>query len=755
MKLVTEYQNNMGGDLPPSLANIEAKIGAAADGEPNKVYSFSGKNAINDAITVFKEGPLVDAIVDAFNAGSSQIKACRIGSCERASITLKDVSDTEAIRIHGQYSAEGNKHYVNVSHKFSNYSMAKAYLVDASYTDDDEVDHTVFKLAWFSSLEELLGEQTLAAEIAFVTALCTDDIFSQFNQNTGFRILGNVDNTGSPGNTKIWHYNKGGTLVAEDTVDITSILSTATAGAAIGICISSDEEKIWVSTATHLMRIDVSDPSTPALETTIAYAADLGIASPDISSIGIERDPNDEPNIINCYDKTGKKIYRVNVDEDSLEATLDIATLVGSDTVAGLSVENGSKYLYLALNGSSNDRLYRLRVVWGTTPEFEILGYSNMFDEDVLGFSTYIESCDVDTTISIQDRNQSPIETKEFIGHGTLDDPNSDLVEELNQNYEAYLLSDTTTIINRIEEDDSSVAPEPWEPFTGGTDASTPTNGDYLNGLNATKEHKDIAWIHPVGADTLDLWVATLIHCKDMFEDYKAERFALLELPEFSFDGDFNSAEYLSAVMEWMAMCLSMMKAIADKNAIPIAGSGIVMNPDGTKDIRHLAASIGGTIANLPVHKSWVNKPLRNIIPREIPEESLIPKITQEDVDTLNRARINTVQYAEGRGYVISDNLTGDVLGSDYSQANDLRVIYAMVKDLRVAFAPFFGEENETEADLEPIRNAGEKVLDKYSSNVSRAELKFEPDGTQLNVSLGVKTRKATKTIWLNVQMNS
>jgi len=49
----TEYEDGHIGVIPASLANVEAKIGPADDGQPNKVFTLSGPDAKKQANKVF------------------------------------------------------------------------------------------------------------------------------------------------------------------------------------------------------------------------------------------------------------------------------------------------------------------------------------------------------------------------------------------------------------------------------------------------------------------------------------------------------------------------------------------------------------------------------------------------------------------------------------------------------------------------------------------------------------------------------
>ena len=80
----TDYEDGHLGVVPASLANVEAKIGPAEGGQPNKVYTLSGPDAKKQAKTIFKGGPLLHALEEAFDAGSTRA-AGAVGSLPRVS----------------------------------------------------------------------------------------------------------------------------------------------------------------------------------------------------------------------------------------------------------------------------------------------------------------------------------------------------------------------------------------------------------------------------------------------------------------------------------------------------------------------------------------------------------------------------------------------------------------------------------------------------------------------------------------------
>ena len=116
----TEYEDGHIGAVAPSLANIEAKIGGAQGGIPNKLYVLSGPDAKANAKTIFQGGPLLRAIEEAFDAGSSTIYAWRVGSSSKAQFDLENEGGGTGIRLLARnYGSSGNNIQVTVDEQMA------------------------------------------------------------------------------------------------------------------------------------------------------------------------------------------------------------------------------------------------------------------------------------------------------------------------------------------------------------------------------------------------------------------------------------------------------------------------------------------------------------------------------------------------------------------------------------------------------------------------------------------------------------
>ena len=89
----TEYLSGSVVITPPP-SNIEFIAGTAKGGQLMARYSISDKAT---AIALFKDGELLDAVIERLNAGSSMIYAVRIGPAVKASLTLQDDSTNDVL----------------------------------------------------------------------------------------------------------------------------------------------------------------------------------------------------------------------------------------------------------------------------------------------------------------------------------------------------------------------------------------------------------------------------------------------------------------------------------------------------------------------------------------------------------------------------------------------------------------------------------------------------------------------------------
>ena len=91
----TEYLSGSVVITPPPT-NIEFVAGTAQGGQLMTRYTISDKTT---AISLFKGGDLLDAVVERLDAGSSMIYAVRIGPAVKATLTLKDAEANDVLLV--------------------------------------------------------------------------------------------------------------------------------------------------------------------------------------------------------------------------------------------------------------------------------------------------------------------------------------------------------------------------------------------------------------------------------------------------------------------------------------------------------------------------------------------------------------------------------------------------------------------------------------------------------------------------------
>ena len=758
----TEYEDGHLGVVAPSLANVEAKIGAAEAGIPNKVYTLAGPDAKKSAKTVFKGGPLLAALEQAFDAGSTRVHAVRIGTPERASITLKGVDDQDLVRIKGDYGASGNEHFVNVWQTFQ-----RCFVGFAAVFDGDEPYLLIYE---DSDLEDP-RYIALAEEIGLVVGVEVDLFPLDLMGERGIWVLG-YSSDFEPVPT-LWRLDESGEVVPGDIIDLTPHIPegdtlTGLTGASMHgdwIAVCTDRRVLWFL---------LDDESGEwGFEGAGAFEEYLGIPSPDVSSVTYATDiktsmieGDAEEVMLLVLDRTAKRVYGYREEYDSPPTALgsvDLSMWVGGDIPEGIAFdwERGEVYVAVRNDGSyPNSRVLRLDIDWdGDEPTVSYLDAQSV-DAGVRGLASFVVDAEVTTRVTIQDRNESPVLSRVYEGSGTFATVTQAVVDEINADrvYEAaFLLKDNPPpLMPSTPDGDEEQPPDSslFTPMTGGVDADDPTNGDYLNGLAATVDRTDTAWIHAVGANTPALWTAILLHCSEMFEQHQAERFAILETPEFDSDEDEGSAAYLADLQDYVDEITDMAAAIGDRNAVIFSGGATFMDSGGEIVTAPVTATCGGTMAGLEVQKSLINKPVRNVL-------ALVPEFSQAHIQSLIQARVNCIRFKPGRGFIIAHSLTAAAVGSDYNRVNDLRAVYYGSKAAREAAQPYVGEENDKAGEgLRRLESAMSRPLELMRDGGQIDDFELSANSTPTDrllgdvyVSLGIQPRRAMEMIYITVYL--
>jgi hypothetical protein len=755
----TDYEDGHLGVVAPSLANVECKIGAAVAGIPNKVYTLAGPDAKKQAKIIFKGGPLLAALEQAFDAGSTRVHAVRIGNPGRATLTLKAVDGTDTIRLKGDYGSTGNNHYVNVWQTIQRLYSGYVAIFEGSQRYLRFFDDGTFQNSRRFDLPGVIGQ---------VVGVEADIVPRDLVGTRGFWVLGY---TSDPGHQPtLWRFDDedGGSPDQSIALGpflpmgdwITSVVGPNMPGDRVTITTNRSVLELERDENTHVWHLD----------NTWSLVAQ-GLPSPDISSAAywldiksiLTRWDTFEP-IFVLLDRTARRIYGFRQQEDAPPVSLgyvDIGMWVGGDSPEGIAFDGDTGEILVAVRNNGSypySRVLRFDVAWTSpTPTVEYLGAAQL-DSGVMGLGYYLVDADSTTRLTIQDRNESPVLTRTIEGQGRLATITQALADAINQDgtYAVEVLTDPALPLmpSMLDEEDSPPDPTLYVPMTGGTDADDPTNADYLAGLEATVGRTDTAWIHAVGAHSSALWTAILLHCADMFEQHQAERFAILETPLFTSSHEEGSAGYLADLQDYVDEIVSRVAAIGDRNAVVFAGGAQFMDSDGNLYTDSIVAACGGTMAGLEVQKSLINKPVRNVL-------KLVPAFTEGHIQSLIQARVNCIRFKPGRGYIIAHSLTAAATGSDYSRVNDLRAVYYGSKAAREAAQIYVGEENDSAGEglrrlesamsrpLEVMRDAGQIdafVLTAVSTPTDRLL-------GDVYVSLGIQPRRAMELIYITVYL--
>jgi len=750
----TEYEDGHLGVVPASLANVEAKIGAAMGGIPGKVYTLAGPDAKKMAKTVFKSGALLQALEEAFDAGSTRIHAVRLGNPLQASVTLKDMTGADVLKLKGDFGTSGNNHHVNVKHSFDDIETGFAAVHEGAPT------HSV---VFYDDTFEVVREVEIDAAILSVVGVAVQQFPLGTESKSGFWVLG----SGAGGPT-LWHYDENEELVAADTIDLTASIPPGDTITGIVQAPFKPGDGMYVTTNKHLLYFLLPEPGVAVLVEGIEYS-DFEGNPQDVSSAVLSFDiqalfqGDEPPPLLLLLERTQKKVYGVAMphgEPAELVGAMDISSWVNDDTAEGIAIDLETRDVLLGICSPIDplDRVTRLRINWDADPNpTAALVDSWTTEKSLRGLGEHVAALECTTTVKIQDRNMTPYLERMYSATGTFSTVTELVVAAIAAGgvYGAELLEEELQLLAPSSEEEGGPPDPTWfDAFSGGEDGGALTNGDYLAGLEATIPKTDTNWIHAVGATSNALWTAILLHCAEMLEDHHAERFAILETPAFSSDNEEGSAEYLADLQTYVENIVSMADEVGDRNAVIFAGGAQFMDSDGNTYDRSITAACGGTMASLEVQKSLINKPVRNVL-------KLVPEFTVGHVQTLIQARVNCIRFKPGRGFIIAHSLTAAALGSDYSRVNDLRAVYYGSKAAREAAQPYVGEENDSAGEglrrlesamsrpLEVMRDGGQ-VDDFELTAVSSANDRLLGD---VYVSLGIQPRRAMEMIYTTVYL--
>jgi len=732
----TEYEDGHIGTVAPSLANVEAKIGAATGGLTNRLYVFSGPDAKAQAKQVFRGGPLLQAIEEAFDAGSSTIYAWRVGQTSKASIDLQRKDGGTGIRL---VALEAGDYWNNVN-------------VTVEQQIGEIIANTWYLNAAGNALVRLdeNGQQVQSVDLsAHFTAArgCAVQTGDDPNDENFMSIWGAGAN--SDGHEVLRHFSADGNLIAADNMDL-SLIITAEQITAIPFVMVSDENgaMIFVSTPTQLYVFDQIAAQPAEASQTIDYAT-LGMVSPAISggciSFIVDEGGPQQPDGLYLLDPGQRKIYKIGPFgqggvPSSITRTIDLAGLTNSDQSTGLTLN--------ILNGNFQMCLRDEDSAW------RIIRFSS--NHDAPNDSDVAETFNLghpiqDVAFTIE---EMLFETVVTLWDGNADDPQEYVFQAQSNQALAGLINSGQSLVEAqfVAEGELEDFDDP-QTLGGGSDGLNPTNGDYLHALELTEGRPEISWVHCVGATGADIWNSILVHCDRMLDVFLSERFAVLEYPTFQSNNEIGSTGYVGDLQSYVDSLVDRMATVANKNGVVFAGGAEFMGSDG---VRYAAGSLvsacAGVMASLEVQQSLINKQVPNVL-------KLVPEFSPGHIQQLIQARVNCVRLKPGRGYIIAHSLTAAPPASDYSRVNDLRSVYYGGKAAREAAQPLVGEENDEEGNgLRLLESFMSRPLDVMEDHGQIDDYEIEAvssDNDRLlgdvYVSLGIQPLRAMEKIYTKV----
>lgn len=733
----TEYDDGRIGAVAPALANVEAKIGPADGGVPGQLYVLSGPDAKAQAKTIFQGGPLLRALEEAFDAGSSTIYAWRIGSAAPGTVELADNIGVPALRL-AAANPNGTSGQIEVTVlRPVNQHIVGLYVIDTAAGRIKKVDTSGNVVAQVDYTGQTNDPRAVIMQFGGLNLEGFNDTW----------LLG-VDFNGLP---KLWHYDMTTGLVDADTVDLSNAIPAGEElTGLLMVSTYSNQEGIAILLTTDKAIYGFNDlNAAPVAPTSYVPFSQWGLANTNVQDASLSYPINDFSGMIpDAYyvaDPTARVIHRLAISQTTV-TTFDMSGIAGSESMRGMTFDPISRILYAAVGVGADARIIAFNPAVAAPAENDVL-FSIAIGGTVtgLGFTPISVDPDVITdlnaTISIRDTADANGNVYSFTGFGA-----TQLANAINA---GQTLVVATPLSNASPA--STLAPVYLGGSTGG---GAPTNGDYIAGLELTTGYPEISWVHPVGATSRALWVATLAHCRSMLDDHLSERFAILETAPFSSTASPSSAAYLADLQNYVNAIASQMALTADRNAVVFPGGAEFMGSDGNTYVGSVAAACGGVMAALSVQKSLINKQVPNVL-------KLVPEFTPGHLQQLIQARTNAVRRKPGRGFIIAHSLTAAAPGSDYSRVNDLRAVYYGAKQARLAAQPYVGEENDERGEglqrlesamsrpLEVMRDAPEPQIDDFDLRArSNANDRLIGD---VYVELGIRPLRAMEIIYTTV----
>jgi Protein of unknown function (DUF2586) len=750
----TEYEDGRIGAVAARLANVEAKIGAADAGEIGKLYVFAGGDAKAQAKAIFQGGPLLQAIEEAFDAGSSTVYAWRIGGAGTAAeltLVANSGADNAILLQAAQTGEDGNGITIEV---------------------DDEA--LLSLTAGVSVLDNTTSPNTIRKKDQSGATIPG----SAFNLAANIDGRGHIDVTDSSGNVhwvvgldtadlnkpKAWYYNNTHTLVPAETIDLSGLLTDFSSGEIpkaipfVFVATPPDPGTMLLYSNTHVYAFDPADKAP-----TVAGGAqrqawtDLGLLTPNIVGGGLDFDilAGGGPTGLWAACAQTSNLYRLAITGGgglnfTLDGTFNFGALIGGWTLTGFFFDPFNNECYFnVIDGWGcivTDRPTADLVAADEKRTVQV-GFTG---DDCENSTVAFTIADIEhglgiTAIDTGDPAPTPIQ---YLASKTGGQACRDLVDAINA--DGSLI--TATLLTETNDLD---AVSPAVNLSGGAGGGGElTNGDFIAGLDLTTGKSEISWIHLVGARSNALWTAAIVHCNQMLELYNSERFAILETPLFETTANEGTAEYLADLQTYVDALIAMMDTVANRNAVIFAGGAQFIDSDGNIYIAPITAACGGTIASLEVQKSLINKNVKNVI-------SLVPEFSPGQLQQLIQARMNAIRLKPGRGFIISHSLTGAAPGSDYSRANDLRAVYYGGKAARDAAQPLVGEENDELGEgLARLESAMSRPLEvmRDGGQIDDFELVIKSDANDrllgdVYCELGIQPLRAMEMIYTTVYL--
>jgi len=156
-----------------------------------------------------------------------------------------------------------------------------------------------------------------------------------------------------------------------------------------------------------------------------------------------------------------------------------------------------------------------------------------------------------------------------------------------------------------------------------------------------------------------------------------------------------------------------------------VVGEGIFKNARIGNYVNSMISTYAGMISALAPQSATTNKPVLNV-------KKLTYNFSVSQLNAITGNKIVTFRLRPGKGIAVTDGITSAKTGSDYTRLSTLRIVAAVISNIKKITEPFIGEPGgevskntlitAIQAGLDAMKNAGVLIAFKFSIEATPQE---------------------------------